>query len=164
MPVVLVTGMSGTGTTSVLDELATRGYRTVDTDYDGWQVPSADGSELVFDAERMRALFAEPGTAPVFLAGCVSNQGEFPFDAVVLLAAPEAVILRRVEERTNNSYGSTPEDRAEISRNLRDVEPLLRRTCDIELDATRSISDLADDVEAMGLRDASGEAGRSSGS
>jgi predicted ATPase len=29
---VLVTGMSGTGKSSLLDELAARGYRTVDTD------------------------------------------------------------------------------------------------------------------------------------
>jgi dephospho-CoA kinase len=149
MGIVLLTGMSGMGTTSVLEELASRGYRTIDTDYGGWQVPSADGSELVFDDERMRALFAEPPAAPVFLAGCVSNQGEFPFDAVVLLSAPEDVILRRVQERTNNPYGSTADDRCEISRNLRDVEPLLRASCDLELDATRPISELADDVEAL---------------
>jgi dephospho-CoA kinase len=147
--VVLVTGMSGTGTTSVLDELAARGYRTIDTDYGGWQVPAADGSELVFDARRMDALIADPGDRPVFLAGCVSNQGEFGFDAVVLLSAPEAVILKRVTERTNNPYGSTPEDRAEISRNLREIEPLLRAACDLELDATRPIAELADEIEAL---------------
>jgi dephospho-CoA kinase len=149
MGVILLTGMSGTGTTSVLDELAARGYRTIDTDYEGWQAPSADGSELIFDAERVGALFTEAADEPVFLAGCVSNQGEFPFDKVVLLSAPEDVILRRVQDRTTNPYGSTTEDRAEISRNLREVEPLLRASCDVELDATRPVSDLADDVEAL---------------
>ena len=33
---VLITGMSGAGKSTVLGELAARGYRTVDTDYDGW--------------------------------------------------------------------------------------------------------------------------------
>ena len=33
---VLITGMSGTGKSSLLDELAARGYRTVDTDYGGY--------------------------------------------------------------------------------------------------------------------------------
>jgi len=33
---VLVTGMSGTGKSSALAELARRGYRVVDTDDPGW--------------------------------------------------------------------------------------------------------------------------------
>ena len=34
--IILVTGMSGTGKSTVLVELARRGYRVIDTDYDGW--------------------------------------------------------------------------------------------------------------------------------
>jgi dephospho-CoA kinase len=34
---VLVTGMSGTGKSTVLDELRRRGYHTVDTDYGDWE-------------------------------------------------------------------------------------------------------------------------------
>jgi predicted ATPase len=34
--VVFVTGMSGTGKSSALAELARRGHRVVDTDYGGW--------------------------------------------------------------------------------------------------------------------------------
>jgi dephospho-CoA kinase len=34
---VLVTGMSGTGKSSALAELARRGYRVVDTDDPGWR-------------------------------------------------------------------------------------------------------------------------------
>ena len=33
---ILITGMSGNGKTSVLDELARRGYCTVETDVGGW--------------------------------------------------------------------------------------------------------------------------------
>jgi hypothetical protein len=36
---VLVTGMSGAGKTTLLDELRWRGHVTVDTDYDGRQLP-----------------------------------------------------------------------------------------------------------------------------
>ena len=32
----LLTGMSATGKSTVISALAARGYKTVDTDYDGW--------------------------------------------------------------------------------------------------------------------------------
>ena len=47
MAVVLVTGMSGTGKSAALVELARRGHRVVDTDYGGYavEVPSSDVGE-----------------------------------------------------------------------------------------------------------------------
>ena len=36
MPIVLVTGMSGAGKSTVLAELERRGHRVVDTDVPGW--------------------------------------------------------------------------------------------------------------------------------
>ena len=38
---ILVTGMSGTGKSTLLAELRRRGYRTVDTDYEGWTGPES---------------------------------------------------------------------------------------------------------------------------
>ena len=44
---VLITGMSGAGKSSLLDELAARGYRTVDTDYGGYfQVIDGESRQL----------------------------------------------------------------------------------------------------------------------
>ena len=102
MPRVLLTGMSGAGKTTVLDELRRRGHLTVDTDYDGWELP--DGT---WDEDRMAALLA---AAPdVVVSGTVSNQGRFydRFEHVVLLSAPVDVLLERVRRRTNNPYGTT---------------------------------------------------------
>ncbi|MDO8308996.1 MAG: hypothetical protein Q7V58_11640 [Actinomycetota bacterium] len=61
MPRVLLTGMSGTGRSTVLDALADRGLRTVDTDDDGWaeEMPTPDGGiEQVWRADRIDALLA----------------------------------------------------------------------------------------------------------
>ena len=46
MPKVLVTGMSGTGKSAVLQELGERGHRVVDTDAGQWShwVTLPDGS------------------------------------------------------------------------------------------------------------------------
>jgi serine kinase of HPr protein (carbohydrate metabolism regulator) len=51
---VLITGMSGTGKSTPLDELATRGHRTVDTDY-GDYYELVDGESL-WRADRIEAL------------------------------------------------------------------------------------------------------------
>ena len=95
MPRVLLTGMSGAGKTTVLDELRRRGHLTVDTDYDGWELPGG-----TWDEERMAALLAaEPD---VVVSGTVSNQRRFydRFEHVVLLSAPVEVLLERVRRRT----------------------------------------------------------------
>jgi dephospho-CoA kinase len=143
---VLVTGMSGAGKSSVLAELSRRGHHTVDTDYDGWVRP--DGT---WDGERMDRLLA--ASRNVIVAGTVQNQGRFydRFEAVVLISAPLEVLIERVTSRTNNPYGRTAEQRAEIERYVRTVEPLLRRGATLELDGRRPLAELADAGEALVL-------------
>ena len=141
---VLLTGMSGAGKSSVLDELMRRGRRGVDTDYDGWVLP--DGC---WDEQRMAALLA--ADPDVVVSGTVSNQGRFydRFEHVVLLSAPVDVLLERVSRRTHNPYGTTERERAEIAEYARTVEPRLRVTATVELDGRRPVSELADVVDAL---------------
>lgn len=136
---VLVTGMSGAGKSTLLAELAARGFLTVDTDYDGWTLPNG-----LWDAHRMAALLEQE---PVCVSGTVENQGDFAFDHVVLLSAPLEVLLARLRARTNSPYGKSAADQAEVRRYVAEVEPLLRRAADVELDGRAPIAELADIVE-----------------
>ena len=104
MTVVLVTGMSGTGKSAALAELARRGHRAVDTDYGGW-TEGEPGSERLWDEDRIDALLDEHQEGPLFIAGTADNQGKFypRFDAVVLLSAPAEVILERIAARRSGS-------------------------------------------------------------
>ena len=141
---VLITGMSGTGKSTLLAELHDRGHQTVDTDHDGWT--TADG---VWDEPRMAELLR---SAPdVVVSGTVENQGRFYplFDHVVLLSAPLETLIARVSRRADNPYGRTPEQQAEIAHYLRTVEPLLRQGATVEFDGRRPVTDLADAVEAL---------------
>jgi hypothetical protein len=52
-------------------------------------------------------------------------------------------------KRTNNSYGRTSEQRAEIARHLDAVEPLLRRGATLELDGRLPAFELADLIEDL---------------
>lgn len=140
---VLVTGMSGTGKTALLDELSRRGRPTLDTDHGGWVLP--DGT---WDEPRMTALLSTRDE--IVVSGTVDNQGLFYdlFEHVVLLSAPLEVLLRRVRDRAN-PYGRTPQQRAEIAAYHASVEPLLRRGATLELDATAAVASLADRVEGL---------------
>jgi broad-specificity NMP kinase len=108
--VVLVTGMSGTGKSAVLEALSRRGHRVVDTDDPGWIVGGSGRSEPLWDLDRVGALVDRHDAGWLFVAGCVANQGALydRFDAVVLLSAPLDVILGRVARRANPSGRRLP--------------------------------------------------------
>src|SRR5438270_441393 len=122
--VVLVTGMSGTGKSAALAELARRGHRVVDTDHGAYseEVPCSDagGREQLWREDRIDALLDGHDDGVLFISGCVSNQGKFypRFDAVVLLRAPVDVILERVASRESNEFGKSDAERGRILDDL----------------------------------------------
>jgi dephospho-CoA kinase len=150
---VLVTGMSGTGKSSVLAELARRGHRVVDTDYGDWidEVSISGGTERLWRETAIEALLDDHADGTLFVAGCVANQGRFypRFDAVVLLSAPVEVILERVATRETNRFGRAEQERTAIRHDLADVEPLLRAGATAELDTRAPLADVADALERI---------------
>jgi hypothetical protein len=145
-----VTGMSGTGKSSALVELARRGFDVVDTDEPGWK--EWRDREEVWAEPRMAELLAADGPRTLYVSGCVSNQGAFydRFDAVVLLSAPASVLLDRIESRTTNSFGKRPVEREQILSDLEAVGPLLRATCTHEIDASRPLGEVVETLAAIG--------------
>ena len=150
MAVVLVTGMSGTGKSAALAELARRGHRVVDTDYGGW---IDDGPERMWREDRIDELLAGHDDGTLFVSGCVPNQGRFyaRFDAVVLLSAPAEVILSRVTTRDTNDFGKTAAERERILKDLIMVEPLLRAGATAEIDTRAPLDEVVDRLERIAL-------------
>ena len=146
--------MSGTGKSTVLRVLASRGHQVVDTDTDEWShwVSLADGSaDGVWREDAMAVLLSRYEGGTLFVAGCKTNQGKFYplFEHIVLLSAPLEVLLARIARRTANPYGKSSAERAEVLRNLAGVEPLLRARATMEIDATAPISVVARRLEAL---------------
>jgi shikimate kinase len=159
---ILVTGLSGTGKSSALAELGRRGYRVVDTDEPGWReyrehaepVDELHLGEWHWVEDKMTGLLDSDDGRSLFVGGGATNQSKFydRFDAVVLLSAPTDVILDRVARRTTNPYGKSPVERAMILADLATVEPLLRDDCTHELDASRPLAEVVDDLVAIASR------------
>jgi dephospho-CoA kinase len=147
---VLVTGMSGTGKSSALAELARRGHVVVDTDYGDW-IDAEPGSEPLWREDRIDALLTGHDDDVLFVGGCVANQGKFyeRFDAIVLLSAPADVILERVAGREANDFGKTEPERARILGDLESVEPLLRSGATAEIDTRAPLGDVVDALERI---------------
>ena len=85
------------------------------------------------------------------MAGCKSNQGRlYPqFDHIALLSAPADVILARIARRAGHPYGKTAEQRDEILRYLATVEPRLRATATVEIDATAPVGEVVRQLEEL---------------
>src|SRR3954463_14113416 len=140
---VLLTGVSGTGKSTLVDELRRRGHTAYDADDHGFAEPRADG-RWGWRADRVAALLGDPSVELLFFAGCSEEQAALPFDVRVLLTAPHAVLLERLRTRTTNPYGRDDEERAQSLDAPAAIEPLLRRSADLVLCTTAPTRELAD--------------------
>ncbi|MEZ4860138.1 MAG: helix-turn-helix domain-containing protein [Caldilineaceae bacterium] len=167
---ILLTGMSGTGVSTVLGKLAACGFKTVDTDYDGyseWVAVDDDSAmpgesvepnrDWVWRADRIQKLLSTEDTDTLFLGGCSPNMRQFlpQFDHVILFSAPAEVLVERLRTRTNNPYGKEPEEMARVLGLVETVEPLLRRAADFEIDTSVSLEEVVETVLAI-VRDSAG--------
>ena len=144
--------MSGTGKSTVIKELAARGYKAVDTDDDGLSelvsVPDDEptgldpGQDWVWREDRIQTLLSTDDTEVLFLSGCSPHQGKFypQFDHIVLLTAPSHLIVERLRTRTTNPYGKRPEEVARVLALLQTIEPALRSNAGSVVDTSVPLS------------------------
>ena len=154
---ILITGMSGTGKSTVVAELAARGHHAIDLDSDTWSewvqvegnpTGAKPGHDWLWNETKLAMLFAEATSETLFVSGCASNMARFVgcFDDVVLLSAPIGIMLDRVRLRTNNPYGKQDAEIAQIKENVRRFEPRLRRIASHEIDTTIPIRDVLEAI------------------
>jgi dephospho-CoA kinase len=139
---VLLTGMSGTGKSAVVRELAARGYKAVDTD-DGWCQVLADGRQL-WREDAIATLLATEDADMLFVAGCEENQARFhpQFDHIILLSAPVPILMQRLATRTSNPFGKAPAEVRQVLDDVAATEPRLRRIADHEVVTTAPLPEI----------------------
>jgi hypothetical protein len=96
------------------------------------------GKDWVWHEERIHELLSTWNTGVLFVSGCASNMGRFYpyFKHIVLLTAPDAIIVRRLNSRLDVAYGQSSEEIARVLRLKQSIEPLLRQIADMEIDTS----------------------------
>ncbi|MCU1573736.1 MAG: nucleoside kinase [Micrococcaceae bacterium] len=157
----LIEGGSGTGKTTVCEELARRGYHTIHGDrvlaYQGdpdTGAPVIVSGLAVHDhhlwrVEEVQALVEDRSEAVTFFCGGSRNFAKFIdlFDGVFVLEVDDETLTRRLDERPEDEWGGRgrPAERDLIVRLHRGKEDVPRG---IPIDATAPLADVVDEILA----------------
>jgi broad-specificity NMP kinase len=126
---ILVTGVAGSGKSSVCMELQKRGYRAFDieempgmfssvdkrtdqvTGHDNDDLESVKQHDWICDEEKLRQLIAAQKDAMTFYCGTASNLDELLplFNKVILLQVSPETIRKRLGGRKSGEFGNTKE-------------------------------------------------------
>jgi thymidylate kinase len=158
----LIEGLSGTGKTSVCDELQRRGYDAVHGDRElayqgdpetGEPTDSSAHENHIWHVDKVKALVANQDEPVTFFCGGSRNFAKFIdlFDGVFVLEVDLETLNRRLDERPDSEWGGgKPTDRELIARWHRTKEDVPNNG--IFIDATAPIAKVADEIVRQALR------------
>jgi adenylate kinase family enzyme len=169
MPLIYITGVSGSGKSTVRAELSKRGYKVfgVDEDriaafYNNETGKITDNPRTVQDRspewyahhtwkisrERVERLALQGENNLVFLCGDASNDEEVCdlFSRIVALTVDSATLEKRITTRTTNYFGKLPHEYASILEQQKRAGLYYRRLNAILIDATQPIEAVVDEI------------------
>jgi broad-specificity NMP kinase len=162
---ILVTGVSGTGKTSVARALAAQGVMTVDMDLlshwenketkarVGWDPGSTDewnaAHTWVVDIEKLKAELLND--EHVVVAGHAANEDEYLplFDKTFTLVCRPETIVKRIEQRTDNDFGKHPVEQERILEWHKSFDKYMEAKGAIPLDAERPIDEVVAELRTF---------------
>lgn len=163
----LITGVAGSGKSTVAHKLSDLGYAAYDVDA-GFshyankktgrpvQKPSDptlswyEHHERVFDEAVLEDLFQKHAHEPIFICAITANQKKYypQFDKIFLLTASDDLLMHRLKTRTTSEFGKHPVDFHRVFAGKKTFEDEVRAAGAFEVDSTQSIHKVVDQVLA----------------
>ncbi len=163
---VYVTGIAGTGKTTVFEELVKKGFYAISIDEtdDLCSWVNKETKEKVkrkvelnrdftskhqwlCDVDYLKKLI-DVNADPVFVLGVTSNQNDYLglFDRVLLLKCKPEVFLGRIKSRTNNEFGKDSTVQEHMLMWYEEFENKLLTKGAIPIDVDKPINEVVDEV------------------
>lgn len=163
---IFLTGIAGTGKTTILSELQKRGYVVIDLDATGmcrWRNketqeiteygPTGRNYEWltyhgwycdILTLQKLLSCIRKD--KDVFVAGITENIEEVvqEFDKVFIFEASDEVVKERLRKRTNNHFAQKEDEQEFIFKHSREL--LKKVTNVIEIDASRTPTEITEDI------------------
>lgn len=151
----LIEGVSGTGKTSVCDELNRRGYHAIHGDRElsyqgdpatGEPTDTATHQHHIWNVDRVRSLVADSTEPVTFFCGGSRNFSKFIelFDGVFVLEVDRDTLARRLASRPDDEWGSKPAERDFVLRLHETKEDIPPQATVV--DATAPVSLVVDEI------------------
>ncbi len=176
MKKIYITGVSGTGKTTIAKELEKRGFYTISIDevenlcfwvhqatgekHGGKNteltLEFVDAHDWICDIEYLNKLLNK-NVDVIFVLGMAGNQDEFlnMFDKILLLQCSPETFCKRIENRTDNDFGKDKKIQQQIlDRYEAYAEKMLSKGA-ISIDTEKPIDEVVNEVIKQVVRDAS---------
>lgn len=140
----LISGLPGTGKTSVCAELQARGYKAVDADrLLGYQ----NEADWLWDEDKVERILNDT-SEEVFICGSASNRDEYmpKFNKVFILHVDDQTLQSRLLGRTNNNFGKDPQVLARQIEHNQGVKEYSIKRGRVVIDATQPMKKVVDDI------------------
>ena len=147
----LISGLPGTGKTSVCKELQSRGFHAVDAD----TLASQDANKWLWNDDKMQKVLADTSHQVSFICGSASNRDLYihQFAKVFILYVDDQILTSRLTNRKNNNFGKSPEVLARQLKLNQGVREYSLKRGRILIDASRPLKQVVDMIISLSMKD-----------
>ncbi len=167
MKKIYITGVSGTGKTTISKELERRGFYTISIDevdnLCSWihqetgkkgggkdaemSLEFVDEHDWICDVKYLKELLNKD--VPIaFVLGMAGNQDDFlfMFDKILLLQCSPKTFIQRIEARTDNNFGKDKKIQQQILKRYKPYNEEMSRKGAVSINTEKLINEVVDEV------------------